>query len=465
MDGLVRQVAARMPLADATLMIWRWIAGEPFLEDLYERARGRGFTRCLTFPVLVHLLADALLLRDGSGRGAFENARERGELPASIQAAYGKLRRISPTLSEAFLAQGTVRLRELWPAGVTTSLPACVEHFQVLILDGKTVKGLHKRLKPLRGVAGGVVGGKALVAMELRTGLAIAMQTHLDGDANEVRLTPALLAGVRAPADEKRLWMGDRAFSYVEQVLRLGAAPDDFLVRRRSDITFEADPQRRPRQGCDAAGRRFREEWGWLSRHGHARALFVRQITLRLSRTESLVLITSLLEARTYPARDLLALYRDRWHIERVFQEITDVFGLKHLIGSSPEASLFQLAFCLMLYNIVQIVRAYLGAKRKKPPATLSSEKLFQDLRRQLSGWLLMLGPEQTWRAGGSSSSADRQRSALHRALRDVWSNRWRKSPPQKRQPRSPPAGPGQHVSAHKILARSRQQPQRRKTE
>jgi hypothetical protein len=37
-----------------------------------------------------------------------------------------------------------------------------------------------------------VLGGKALVALELRSGLVVAMATHADGETNEAKLVPAL---------------------------------------------------------------------------------------------------------------------------------------------------------------------------------------------------------------------------------------------------------------------------------
>lgn len=198
MDGTTRRLLARMPLAEATLWVWRWVADEQFLNDLFERYRGRGYTRVLTFPILVHLIADALLQHEGSGRQSFEQARDAGDVAASVPAAYGKLRRLSLPLSQALLAECSERLRELFPAGVAHPLPSCLADFEVLVLDGKTIKGLHKRLKPLRGVAGGALGGKALVAFALRSGLVVGLQADLDGNANEVRLVPDLLPALRA---------------------------------------------------------------------------------------------------------------------------------------------------------------------------------------------------------------------------------------------------------------------------
>jgi hypothetical protein len=466
MEGLAQQVLARMPLAEAVLYVWRWAASEAFLERVYEQNRGRGFTRILSFPLLVYLLADALLVRDGSGREAFEAARDEDELPTSIAAAYGKLRRLPPSLSEAFLAETAGRLRSLWPAGADRDLPDSLANFDVFVLDGKTVKGLHKRLKPLRNVAGGMVGGKALVALELRTGLVLRIRTHLDGDASEMQFIPDLVEQLPRDRRRQRLWLGDRAFSYLEHVLHLGHAPDEFLVRRRANVTFETDRKRRARTGVDAEGRRWREAWGWLSRHRQPRALYVRQITLHLHGGKTVVLLTSLLAPRKHPAAALLTLYRQRWRIERVFQEITEVFGLEHLIGSSPQASIFQFAFCLLLYNTLQVVRAGLAEMRELSPERLSNEKLFRDLHRQLSAWTLLVGPALALTPAESDSAPQtpstepvptpaQAQQSLRRILQQAWSRYWLKSPPQRRSQKSKPKGPGKHVSAYRVIQQS----------
>ena len=108
MDGVLREMWARMPLAEAVLQTWRWLADDDFLEDFYQRQHGHGRKRILTFAVLVQLIADALVHRGGSARRAFERAREEGELVVSIQAAYGKLRRMPIETSTALLAEATV---------------------------------------------------------------------------------------------------------------------------------------------------------------------------------------------------------------------------------------------------------------------------------------------------------------------------------------------------------------------
>src|SRR5205807_10024844 len=99
---------------------------------------------------------------------------------------------------------------------------------------------------------------------------------------------------------------------------------------------------------------------------------------------EDIILITDLLDADRYPAEDLLALYLARWGIERVFQQITEVFHLNRLIATTPQGTLFQLSFCLLLYNLIQVVRGYVAVGQQRAVETISTELLFVDITKQL---------------------------------------------------------------------------------
>ena len=96
--------------------------------------------------------------------------------------------------------------------------------------------------------------------------------------------------------------------------------------------------------------------------------------------------MTDLLDEVAYPPVDLLAVYLERWGIERVFQQITEVFHLKRLIGSTPQATIFQASFCLVLYNMIQVIRQHVAAAQPEPcrPETLSTEEIFRDVTRQM---------------------------------------------------------------------------------
>jgi IS4 transposase len=78
-----------------------------------------------------------------------------------------------------------------------------------------------------------------------------------------------------------------------------------------------------------------------------------------------------------------LELYRHRWGIERVFQQITEVYHLRTLIASTPQGTIFQCAFCLLLYNLVVVQRSYVAQAQQRERESISLENLFYDARRQ----------------------------------------------------------------------------------
>ena len=452
MDGTMREVLGRLPLAEGVLWLLRWVGDEAFLEDLYERHRGRCYRKILTFPALVHLLSDALLKHDGSARESFDRADEAEAMPVSVQAVYGKLRRIPIELSKSFLAECTDRLRMVMPALPEDSIPAALAGFEVLVLDGKTIKRLAKRLKPLRNIPGGVLGGQTVVALSLRNGLAVGMGAHLDGHKNEVGLVPDLLPPLRARFDGPRLWLADRAYSYPGMLRDLAGEGDSFVVRLRSDITFTPDPGHSGGETRACSGLLIREEWGWLGRAKSPDRTYVRRIILERGPETPIMLVTNLLDDQGYPAQDLLDLYGLRWDIERVFQKVTEVFSLQHLIGSTPEASVFQFGFCLLLYNVLQVIRAVVASIQQRSVETISLQKLFVDTREHLIAWRLLIGPGPTGELWRGPVTAEEVSQHLAGGLRGVWKKRWTKAPRKKPRPPTPRPATKTHASAYRVL-------------
>jgi len=462
MDELAPAVLARLPLAEAVLLVWRHLADDAALQDLYDRHRGACYDKVLSFPTMVGLIADALLTHGGNACRTFQQARAAETLTTSLAAAYGKLRRLPIGLSMAFLSEGTRRLQALLPPVPAVELPASLSDLTPIVFDGKAIKRVAKRLTPLRTARGGVLGGRALVALNLHTGLAVAMHADADGEANDVRFVPELLPVVRQAVPGPRLFLGDRQFCDLLQAAHFAGDDDHFLVRYHRRVTFTVDRARAARSGVDGAGRPYREEWGWLGRAAHKQRRYVRRITLQRAGEEDIIVVTSLLDADRYPAADLLAVYLLRWGIERVFQQVTEVFGLMHLIGSTPQATVFQFAFCLLLYNLIQVIRAYVAQAQQRPVETISTEKVFQDVTEQLIAWNQLVVAATTVALFAEALSAACLRQQLTTLLKKVWHDYWIKSPSRKQRPTPHTGGERTHGSAYRIIERHRQQ-QRRK--
>lgn len=460
MDRPSREVLARMPLAEAVLLLWRWVTSEERLQQLWSQHRGRCYEKVITFELMVHLMADALLKYDGSGRRAFESGIEHDELRTSLQAAFRKFGRLPVALSQAFLTECTAALREAFPEWSAWQLPASLQEFGVILFDGKAIKRVTKRLKPLRGTSGGLLGGRALVALEWNSGLAVGLHAHEDGDANDVRFVGELVPVVRQHVAGPRLWIGDRAFCDLTQPRYFTSCEGDhFLVRYHPKTPFFPDTQRKQRVGTDEHQRRVVETWGHLGSVHNRHRRCVRKILVERTDEKPLILITDLLDADTYPASDLLWLYAQRWGIEAVFQQVTDVFGLKRLIGGTPKACLFQFSFCLLLYNMLQVIRGYLAETHDIEPDDLSTHKVFEDVEHQLVAWNVLFEPAATQEYFQHPPGLTDLQSRLRCLLGSAWRDRWLKTPAYERPCRAPRKRLRTHNSVYRIL--QAQPPQR----
>lgn len=426
-------VLAKLPLADAVWRVLHFALADSWLEDLWERERGRCYERELKFSTLARLVAEALTQHSGSGRQAFERGRESETLSVSIGSAFGKLGNLPLSLSETLLEEGTPRLQELLPKNPVVDsfpLPVCWNGHEVFGLDGKAIKHVKRLLKPLRGLQAGILGARASVALNLRTGMAVSMTGNLDGEAGEGSLTESLLSTISATAGGKP-WVAvlDRLYCNLSFPRLVLAAGGHFLIRYCSNTHFVADPARPAQESRDTQGLRIVQEWGRLGKSAGSRALYVRRITLYLSDGKEISVITDLLDESAYPPEDLLATYRKRWGIEKVFHQITDVFSLKNLIGTTPQAVLFQLSFCLLMYNTLQVLRAHLAFHQKCDAEKISNEKLFYDLKRQMVSVDELVEEEQLFDLLGEAPTAADLRDYLTENLHGVWSKRWRKAP------------------------------------
>ena len=192
-----REALARLPLAEAALLVLNHALPEEALLDLFERERGRCYDKNPHFDDFVAIMRDALIRHEGFARPACEAARDADDLPVSNSAFCQKFQNLPIGLSEAFLLESSARLAPLLPQGLPSPLPPSLQGFRVEVVDGKVAKRVAKRLKALRGLAGGALGGKGLVSLNRATGLATALAGCPDGDANDASLVEALVEKVR----------------------------------------------------------------------------------------------------------------------------------------------------------------------------------------------------------------------------------------------------------------------------
>lgn len=461
--SLATEVLARLPLAEAFYRLWRHLANDDALQSIFDQHRGRSYQQDLSFADVVRVVADAVTRYHGRGRPAITQAIKQEQLDTQQRAVYGKLSRIPLPLSEALLTHLTSRLHAVFPTQVRhTLLPVSLAELEVVIIDGKKIKQVAKRLLELRGRPGKVFGGKLVVAYQPAKGIAVALVADPDGEANDIRLVPRLLPAVRACVGGPRLWVADRQFCDLDQPGRFIEEGDHYVIRFALKTSFEPDPKRPRTTGADGQGRTFHEEWGWMGAATQGqRRRYVRRIYLERPGEEPIILVSDLLDEARYPAVDLLRVYLSRWQIETVFQKITEVFALEHLIGCTPQATVFQASLCLVMYNVLEALRCQIAASRPQALEVqgLSLGKIFGDVHEELVGLHRVLSVAEIVGCVKETETPEELLARLRELVIAAWSSDWLKSTPKKPRvykPKTKAKKSGAHTSVHRVLQQAR---------
>lgn len=457
-DAARLSIVQHLPLAQAVLGLFHYILEPTFLDELFQRCRSRAYHKELSFSALVHLVG-AAITHHGSIHQALQ-ARRDNPLPVSDRACYGKLNRLPLSLSLSLLDEGTQRLQGFLPATVNQAMPACFAALHVLLVDGKKSKNVAKRLAACRNQPGRVFGAKLVVALDARTRLVVAAAATADGERNDNPLVPELLDRLRPQRTLPRLFVCDAQFCDLTQVQLLLGEEALFAFRHHPKTHFHPDPERPARTFVDGQGRTLLEEWGYLGSAKDRRRCYVRRVTWqRASAThKDLSVVTNLTDGLAYPAEALIDLYLLRWKIETVFQEVATVFGLQHLIGSTPEASAFDTALCMLIYNMIQVVKAQLAAQQKLPLDDVSSKNLFRGVQRSLVALYELLSPAQIAASIAVPTEPVAMLAWLTQLLQGQWRPQFRKARnknPRRYAPK--PKQSGAHTSIERLRLRHKE--------
>jgi hypothetical protein len=117
----------------------------------------------------------------------------------------------------------------------------------------------------------------------------------------------------------------------------------------------------------------------WMSRAEYEAMpaeLTVRELRVRVKdktkRVRTLVIVTTLRDARTYRARELGELFRQRWHAELDLRSLKSVMGMEMLRTKGPEMVRKEVAVHLLAYNLIRGIMAEAARSGGVKPRRLS---------------------------------------------------------------------------------------------
>ena len=108
----------------------------------------------------------------------------------------------------------------------------------------------------------------------------------------------------------------------------------------------------------------------WMSKQAYAD--LPDTLTVRECAVEGIVYVTTLLEAKTHPKKELAALYHQRWKIELDFRTIKTHMGMEMLRCKTPEMVGKEIAVNLLAYNLIRANLARAAIVCDKQPRHLS---------------------------------------------------------------------------------------------
>lgn len=95
-------------------------------------------------------------------------------------------------------------------------------------------------------------------------------------------------------------------------------------------------------------------------------------IMIREFKVGGKVLITSLLDASSYPREALKQLYQSRWRVELTLRDIKQTLGMDVLTCKSPEMVEKEFSVYLLAYNLIRLIMAQAALDSQRSPVTLS---------------------------------------------------------------------------------------------
>jgi IS4 transposase len=456
LEAIMERFKKSSPLTVMVRLVMQQALSREWMEEVFERNRGKQYTRELMFSTVVDLMG---LVALGLKPSLHAAAQASPELGVSLTALYDKVKRTEPEVVGALVRGSAERLapvvkpmrqgREPWATG-----------YVVRVLDGNHLAASEKRMKQLREFRGAALPGQSLVVYAPELDLVVDVVPAEDAHAQE----RALMGPVLEQVQPGELWLADRNFSTTRILFGIHDKKAAFVIREHG-----ASPNPTPLEPPREVGRvetglvyeqavRIEDETG--------RQLTLRRIELHLDEPtrhgESVIrLLTDVLPERM-GAQEVAGLYRRRWSIESMFGRLESVLQSEVKSLGYPRAALFAFGVSVLAYNVLAVLQSAVEAEHRLEDSTIqvSSYYIADEVKSNYGGMMIAL-PEPTWQEYESQSAPELSRTLLGLAA-NVKVARLRKHPrkPKKKTKKEyvPAEVARRHIATARVL-RGQEQP------
>jgi hypothetical protein len=366
-----------VPSAHYLSNIWQHLT-ESLCEEVFAATRERERQRKWTLFSLVWFWIALLQSRLGSQTRALLEARAGSILfppvDATPEAFFQKIQNVRPVFFQNVFRAYTARLEPQVPSAFERELPIPEKTFpNVFAVDGSRLEKVGRLLKVARATTKAILPGSMEAVYDLRRGLLHELHFDPDGCVAEISMFDKVLPSMPRGA----LLVNDRYYAKPVIWERLNEH-GLFMVSRHNKTVkktrIEVLEQTRTSEiSLD----------DWIVDMGGSQSgtspVRLRWVHVWNAQSE-IILITNVLDPAVLSPHQLVALYRRRWSVERMYLAMKDVLELNHLYNCSPAAVGQQVYATAILYNTLRASQGHIAERAGIDPELLSVDKLFPTL-------------------------------------------------------------------------------------
>lgn len=380
--------AARIDLLRPVQILQEEIT-EPLCEEVFREQRSKERPerlRSWTLHLLVEFWTAIILRAPKALRHALEEAREPGApngwpaVPTTPEAFF----QISQNWSWRFFARLFERFVErVLPKALPVfcrDFAAVRERFsEVLAVDGSRLDAVAHRLEILREVTRRVLPGCILAVYDLFRGIPRLLKFDADAAKSEFKRFVEIVALL----PEGALLLGDRLFCSLQIFAALAGCKAFGLFRRNQRISI----RKKKRLSRQRLAEGLLEDW--LVEAGSGQRVPKQDLRwIRFKKGRSVYeVLTNVMDPARLPPLEAVALYFQRWSIERMFYDLKEVLNLHHFYAANPNAIGMQLYAAALVYTALRIAQGMAAKEVSVAPEEISTEKLFPKVASAAYHW------------------------------------------------------------------------------
>lgn len=354
LSEILQKFMQRSPIPVMVRALLERVLSVERLDACFERVTKKQYTRDLLFSAVFELMSMVVLKAFPSVNAAYQ--ARKASIGVSITSVYNKLNGLETQVA-ATLVQDTAQEFGNLITQMDAACQALLPGYRVKMLDGNCLAATQHRLAVLRDKGAGALPGKLLVIYDPALEMAINVLPCEDGHAQE----RSLLESIQECVQANDVFIMDRNFCVRSHLFRIASKRGYFICRHHKQMPYKALSELEE-IGKTETGTVY-EQWIEVTDEDGQTAVW-RSITIRLNKVtrdgdKELVILTNLAK-EVANAIKIGELYRKRWTIETMFQELEAHLQSEINTLGYPQAALFGFCVALIAYNVMAVVKAAL---------------------------------------------------------------------------------------------------------